>query len=115
MKVSRSLTTSLSSVAARREPARALRRAAFDHFGRALQQQPRLARRECTAQQEPLRMGALMFLQEAELRKGLDTFGDDIDLERLRHGDDRGGDGAIVAVVTEIEDEGAVPLEAVGS
>src|SRR2546422_3002438 len=51
--------------------------------------------------------------EELALHRGLDAFGDDLDLERVREGHDRRDDGALVLVPGHVGDEGAVDLHLV--
>ena len=51
--------------------------------------------------------------QPAELQVGLDTFGDRRVTERVRHGEDRGDQAVVGAVLAEVHDELAVDLDLV--
>src|SRR3981189_1921529 len=51
--------------------------------------------------------------QELALHRGLDAFGDDPDLERVREGHDRRDDRVLVSVTGHVGDEDAVDLHLV--
>ncbi len=51
--------------------------------------------------------------QEVELCSSLHTLGDYGQPQSVSHGDDGGGEGAVIGVVWDLGDEGAVDLDAV--
>src|SRR6266481_6868305 len=73
----------------------------------------RIVYRQRLAQQETLRILTFVLLQEHELRKTLHAFGRYIDAQRARHGDDGGGNRAIIAAFVDACDERAVDLETI--
>src|SRR5690606_23070813 len=60
-----------------------------------------------------LREVAAAFAQDRVLAFLLHALGDHGDAERMRHGDDRGGQGEVVRVAQHVGDEAAVDLDAV--
>ena len=64
-------------------------------------------------EQEPLREAATHVAQDFELLPGLDAFGDHLDVEAARHGDDGADDGVIRRVGGDVAHEAAVDLQRV--
>src|SRR3546814_20511047 len=62
-------------------------------------------------QPEPLDFVAALGTQELQLRLGLDALGDDVQPQRVGHGDDRAGDRGIVRLAREVVDEFLVDLD----
>ena len=92
-----------------------LSKATVKDFARAPEQQLRLAGRQCSAKEKALTVCTLVVLQKPELRKSLDAFSDDFQLERLGHRQDGGRDRTGVRIFSQIADEGPIDFESVDS
>jgi len=64
-------------------------------------------------EEEALDQGDAEPLEQRALLGALDTFGDDVQVQRARHEDDRLHDGAVGRVGVQLADERAVDLDAV--
>src|SRR6185369_10159810 len=63
------------------------------------------------AEQMPLRIVAAVLAQELELLLGFDAFRDDLELEAMRHLDDRIDDCRVIAIDRDVADERAIDLQ----
>ena len=66
---------------------------------------------EGPAEEISLPFAAALFLQEFELRRGFDPFGENLEPQAMGHGDDRFDDGPVVSLPGEVGDEGAVNFQ----
>jgi hypothetical protein len=62
-------------------------------------------------QKNPLVLITVAGLQEIEAFLGLDTFGDDVEVQLVTEGDEAGGDGGVAGVVGDAGGEAAVDLQ----
>src|SRR5215470_6800323 len=70
-------------------------------------------RRGGAGKQIPLRISAAKLTKFLELLPALDAFGDHLDVQMARHGDDGTHDGEVAQVGHQVAHEGAVDLEGV--